>query len=130
MEFNSLSEGAKRKRTADLRKDNSSEVLMHAAAMSCRSKGNIATSHLIKEVSSTPEIASKIRKVWIESKDEDKKPENFTEDEALSLIAEAKLSKAQYLLIRSMLLTKNVDVLPSYDKVLLAKKGVILNPAL
>lgn len=122
MEFHDLTEGAKRKRTAELRKNHSSEVLMHAAAMSSRSEGNIDASHLITETLRTTEKASKIRKAWIETQNENKKHEKLNEDEALSLITEAKLTKAQYLLVRSMLLSKHVDILPSYDNVILAKK--------
>lgn len=45
----------------------------------------------------------------------------FSPDEALAIFIDAKLTKAQYSIIRKALLKKNVDVLPPYYKITKAK---------
>lgn len=54
--------------------------------------------------------------------DETANANNFTVDEALSLLADLDLSKSQYKFLRTSLIRRNIDVLASYDILLQAKK--------
>lgn len=64
--------------------------------------------------------AEKIRSSW-QSRSELKNVVPYNEDEAVSLIIEAKLSKHQYMLLRTEAKKRNADIYPSYHRVLEAK---------
>lgn len=119
MEFSNLSSSGKRKRTLQMRKDRSSDEITHAAKMCLKSDGNLEASRLVDEALRTPTVVSEMRNVLAQNKNS---CIMLSEDEALSLYTEAKLTKAQYQYIRNTFLSKNINILPNYEKLILAKK--------
>lgn len=52
-------------------------------------------------------------------------PKTFSSDEALALIYDLGLSVRQYKLLRTSLKSKNINVLPSYEELTIAKEAII-----
>lgn len=119
--FSEIGDRAKRKRAAKLSSAFEAEELTYAAKKSLKEQGQHSASKLISEaLFTTPTRAEKIRSTWLQRK-RLKNVAPFSEDEAVSLMIEAKLSKHQYSLIRREAKKKNADIYPSYHKVLEAK---------
>ncbi|KAG5887242.1 hypothetical protein JTB14_034992 [Gonioctena quinquepunctata] len=89
----------KRKKTQELRQNYPANELSYAAQMSLRSDGRIEASKVFEDKTNiSPGRAERYRKAFIEM--EDKKLGSMTEEEALSIIIETKLSRHQYEVIR------------------------------
>lgn len=95
------------------------EVLTYAAAMKFREKGKANAAKLLQMLASNPAMADKIL-LEVQNKQEQNP---LSPDEAVSLIVEADLSKAQYLYIRNIVNSnrRRNHILPSYSTVLEAK---------
>lgn len=119
--FSHITTRTKRRRAAQLTESFEAEELSLAAKRGLKEEGKEAAAKLISEaVFTTPTRAGKIHRAW-HSTQQDKKVVPFTNDEAVSLIVEANLSKHQYLLIRQEAKNRNANIYPSYHKVLEAK---------
>ncbi|CAG9782313.1 unnamed protein product [Diatraea saccharalis] len=100
-DFEECSERSKRRKTQDLRSSTGTLELTYAAEMKLRSEGNIQAAKVLAEIVKSPDSA----KNYI--KKDDVKITKLTEDKALSLITNAKLTKYQYNIIRSNALEEN-----------------------
>ena len=114
--FEESSDCVKRRKTISLRKC-SVDMLAYATQMKLRSTGNIEASKILKEISSNPEQAKMYRDVV--KKHDGKETSKITNDEALSLITEAKLSRHQYSLVRH----HAKSIFPCYSHIQNAKKN-------
>lgn len=124
--FADIGERAKRKRAGKLTERYEAEELTFAAKKALTEKGQKSASALISEaVFTTPTRATKMRSAWLKTR-QVKQVISFNEDDALSLIIEAKLSKHQYLLLRREAKKRNADIYPSYHKILEAKSRVLI----
>lgn len=122
LSFSEIGDRAKRKRVAHLTETYEAKELTFAAKKGLKEEGQQSASKLLSEaVFTTPTRADKIRTSWLKS-NQHQNVMPFSEDEAVSLIVEAKLSKHQYLLIRREAKIRNCDIYPNYNKVLEAKK--------
>ena len=118
--FEESSIRTKRRKTKELRQSTSSAELTFATEMSLRGEGKRTAAKLVHEVASTsPNRPYKILKVL---KEAGTKPTCYTEDEALGLVIEGKLSKHQYSLIRSQAKERNANIYPSYNNIVKAKQ--------
>ena len=84
---------SKRKEAAHLSKETQQhdpKLILHAANMSTRQKGDNDLAAVLKEVNRSPSPPSKIRKMLFTSK---KEPVAYTAEEALEFIFENNLSK-------------------------------------
>ncbi|CAG9840790.1 unnamed protein product [Diabrotica balteata] len=86
-QFHELSERSKRRRTEEIRACVPVEELTFAARVSQGTSGNKHASKMIKEITSTPTKAKKIRKIISSKKDHVEM--KYTPQEALSLFVEA-----------------------------------------
>jgi len=87
-------------------------MLSYAAQMSLRKSGNVDSAYVIKNITcTTPTRASKYKKSFKDSKNKIKVISN---DEALSLIIEAQLTKHQYNLIRTQAKKHGCNIYPAY----------------
>lgn len=121
LRFSQASSRTKRRRAEELSSSFEAEELTLAAGKGLKQEGKDAAAKLIAEaVFSTPTRASKMHKSWQLTK-EARNVVPYSDDEAVSLIIEGKLSKHQYLLFRREAKLKNADIYPSYHKVLEAK---------
>lgn len=91
--------------------------LTYAAQMKLRSEGSVQAAKVLSEiVKSGPEsIKNYVRR-------DEHKVARLTEDKALSLITDARLTKSQYNIIRSNALEENCSLYPNYESVIKAKK--------
>lgn len=125
--FITLATRSKRRKTETLREKHSSVELLHAAATQFRSEGDEQVAKLLLMLCSDPQMAADILNAY-------KMSENLTlpvklrPKQGVSLIIEADLSKAQYLLIRSVAKNHLADVFPSYDAILEAKQRAYPTP--
>lgn len=120
VDFSKSSERTKRRKTQLLRSEVGSLELSYAAQMSLRASGQLDAANVIKDVTlTTPKRAEKYRKAY---KETSKSVMPYTDDKALSLIIEAKLSKHQYNILRSTAKLNNCNIYPPYEKITLAKK--------
>lgn len=111
--FNSISESQKRRRTAELRKEDSS-ALLFATSSKLRKDGNLTASNIVQQS---------------ESESSESVPESFTQTEVVALITEMKLTKEQYQVLRKWSKKKrhqkcfrHMDVRLSTRKKMLPKK--------
>jgi hypothetical protein len=112
--------GGKRKEA--VRKGFSTEELVFATQISLRESGNAAASNLLLEAAETTPIrASKISLAWKKEKTA-RDTKVYSDEEAISLLVEAQLSKHQYNTIRLQAKTKGCNIYPSYNKVRAAKE--------
>lgn len=109
--FDNLSERSKRRRTENVREMYNAHELAYAAEMNLRASGKRDSANKIKAAISESKSAESIST----------ESALFTDDEALAMFVQAKLSKEQYIYIRQKLNEKNVHVLPSYHKIQEAK---------
>lgn len=125
VDFFKSSERTKRRKTQLLRFEVGPLELSYAPQMSLRASGHLDASNVIKEVTlSTPKRAEKYRKAYKETL---KSVMPYTDNKALSLVIEAKLSKHQYNIIRSTAKLNNCNTYPRMKKLLRLKKCVIPN---
>ncbi|XP_043478801.1 uncharacterized protein LOC122509098 [Leptopilina heterotoma] len=118
--FEDSSDRTKRRKTTKIREDFSKEELAYATQMSLRSSGAVDAAAILKEViTQSPARASKYRTAYKSSLTS--APIEMTGDEALVDIVGAKLTKQNYLDIRSSLRRKNFNAYPSYRKIVEAK---------
>lgn len=113
-DFSCSSDSNKRQKTADLRKQNSVEVICYAAQMELRKSGNVQASKILQEIFNNParasEYISALNKVMTANT-------QLPPEEALSVLVEANLSRNQYNIIRE----KDKARFPSYKVVQQAK---------
>lgn len=115
-DFLHSSERTKRNKTKLIRSTMSSAELTYAAQMSLRAEGSVDAAAIVKEVKfSTPTRASKYRQAFKRREGESL---YLSEDKALSVLIEAKLTRHQYNIIREA----DKKKFPSYKKIQEAKK--------
>lgn len=118
--FEELGDKSKRNRTVELRKSVGLEELTFATQISLKQSGQNDAAKLLKQsTSTTPTRASKILNSF---KNSTLKVEKYSNDEALALLIDAKLTKKQYTLIRLQSKKKFSNLYPTYDLVREAKK--------
>lgn len=119
--FSECTETVKRRKTADVRAGHSGDMLAFASSMKLREEGKKDEASLVQlATQTTPSRASRILKTWKKSSEGTAIP--YTPDEALALLLDLGLTKAQWNKLRSGARTRNVNIYPSYKKLLLAKK--------
>jgi hypothetical protein len=90
--------------------------------MSLQKSGNLAASNLLHEAAeTTPKRAVKISLAWKKEKTA-RETKVYSDEEAISLLVEAQLSKQQYNTIRLQAKTKGCNIYTSYNKVRAAKE--------
>lgn len=117
--FNSVSTRTKRRRCLKLLKFYSPEELAFAARMSYVKDGKRNIAEAIKKVTTGSSIF--VRKVK-KGDHSQSKIRQYTPEEALALIVDTKMTKAQYLKIRNGGIERNCNIYPAYEKILKAKK--------
>ena len=113
--------GSKRGDAAHLSKETQQhdpKLVVHAASISARQKGDNDLAAVLKEVSRSPSRPSKIRKMLFTSK---KEPVAYIAEEALEFIFENNLSKQQYLNMRYGGKFRKCNMYPSYEEILQCK---------
>lgn len=110
-DFSKLTYTAKYKRTETLRDDHDTEELLFAAQMNLRAEGKSATAKRLSHLSDVP-VKQNYPKIV----------HQLTNERALALIVDARLSKNQYQQLRNTAKENNADLYPSYNKVREAKK--------
>ncbi|XP_024875226.1 uncharacterized protein LOC112456728 [Temnothorax curvispinosus] len=119
MEFTTASERSKRRKTAEMRTTYSTEELSYATQMKLRSSGKLDAANIVKEVTtSSPTRASKYKAAFQATSNV---AIPMSDDAALSVVVEAKLTKNQYSLIRQSMKEHHCNLYPPYDKVSQAK---------
>lgn len=118
--FVDISDRSKRRRVQNTL-SMSEEELSYATGLKLRKSGKRTVANLVKEVLSPTVKETHRKRTSFKSTAYSSAP-LLSEQQALSLITEADLSKQQYLTIRNMLRTLNINVLPSYQKIVAAKK--------
>ncbi|KAL4113959.1 hypothetical protein QTP88_017505 [Uroleucon formosanum] len=117
--FHDSSDRSKRRKTEQLRTQYSPTMLSYAAQMSLRKSGNVDSAYVIKNITcTTPTRASKYKKSYKDSKNKIKVISN---DEALSLLIEAQLTKHQYNLVRTRAKKHGCNIYPAYHLLRYAK---------
>ncbi|KAG5886038.1 hypothetical protein JTB14_000017 [Gonioctena quinquepunctata] len=112
-----LSDRSKRRKTQELRKNLGTKELTYAAKIKLRADGNVAAANILDDITNIgPEYATSFIKVG------EVRNNRLTEDKALSLLTEAKLTMFQYNIIRSNALEESCNLYPNYEFVIKAKK--------
>ncbi|XP_078050186.1 uncharacterized protein LOC144476808 [Augochlora pura] len=114
--FDAASERRKRRKTEELRKENSASQLLYAAQMNLRSSNDNSGAKIVKNLGESPAEAKRYVSAL-----NSKPVTRLSVDKALSMIVEAKLSRHQYNTIRNILNESNNDILPNYETVREAK---------
>lgn len=120
--FEDSSDRSKKRKTEELRRENSSKELAFATKVHLKEQGEGKASELVNEaVLTTPTRAEKILRIWKSSKSQlQVKP--YDENEAISLIIEGNLSQRQYKLIRTQAKERHANIYPSYNRILKSKE--------
>lgn len=118
---------SKRRKTEPLREKHSAVELLYAAATQFRSEGDEQVAKLLQILCNSPRTAADILDAYNRS-GAYTLPVKVSPEKGVSLIIEADLSKAQYLLVRSVVKEHHADVFPSYDAVLEAKQKAYPSP--
>jgi hypothetical protein len=93
-----------------------------ATQMNLRESGNVAASNLLHEAAeTTPKRAAKMSLAWKKEKTA-RETKVHSDEEAISLLVEAQLTKQQCNTIRLQAKTKGCNIYPSYNKVRAAKE--------
>lgn len=104
-----------------MRKSTSVDELVYATQISLKDHGKNDESKLLKEsTSTTPTRAHKIRNAY-KNLTTLNEIVPYSEDEALALVMDVKLTKSQYILIRLQAKNKKAHLYPSYNNVRVAK---------
>jgi len=118
-EFHSLTDRSKRRLTQALVSNYSPEKLAFASQSSYTKIGKRNIAYVLKKAAgSSPRSLRELKKVQ-RSKSA---IEKHSAEEALALIVDTKLTRAQYLKLRKAANNKRCNLYPSYDEVLIAKK--------
>lgn len=116
--FEVCSERTKRRRTKSMRDQHEIDELAYALQMSFRNSGNVDAAKVVKDIAEGhPSTAT----TYIDSL-KAVKEKQLSQNEALSLLIESKLSKNMYNNIRATSISHNCKLYPSYKHVLNAKK--------
>lgn len=121
--FQDIFQISKLRKTGDLRSSTGTDELLYAAQMKLRSEGQNAAAKVVKQIN---ELSSETSKAVIKVLQQPASQQNtftpYTSNEALSMIVSNKLSKSQYSSLRSGAKDRGVDLYPTYNKVLEAKR--------
>lgn len=115
------SEGQKRKRTKAIRENPTNEIA-HSMKMVLRAEGKIDASKVIEHVViKRPDDAKRLR-MLCEGKVNCLKTQLYSNEKALSIIVDAKLSKSQYNILRDAAIQNEFNPYPSYYQIQKAKE--------
>ena len=127
-DFCDLSDRSKRRETAQLRTENSSNKLMHAATSSLMASGNADAAHILSQVQESPGRAKKMRRLSGIAASMEKPPSKdvslprkINDDDALAHLFHADLTRDAYISCRLMSKSHGADIWPVYHDVLAAK---------
>lgn len=118
--FLESSERTKRRKTEDIRKERSSDELVYATQMSLRAEKKLDAAFVLKDITSCSLFKDKTSLYRNSLKIVQE--EALSQDEALSLLIETRLSKHQYQLLQQTSRGKKCKLFPHYSNVLQAKK--------
>jgi len=110
-----------KKKEKKLRLSNFTEELVYAAQLSLKESGNANASKLLKESTCTTSTRALKIQTANTTFQNIKLVQIYSEEEALALIIDAKLTKSQYTLIRLQAKQKNANIYPAYNKVIETK---------
>ena len=120
LDFSVSSERTKRRKTEHLRSETNTDELAYATQMSLRADGQWDAANVVKNVTcTTPKRGSKFRKAYKESLSP---VQVITDDRALSMVIEAKLTKRQYNIIRKEAKACGRKIFPTYEAIRTAKQ--------
>lgn len=120
--FNDLGTKSKIRNTTELRNTYSTDELAFATKVSLRDSGLNDASKLVEESTmTTPTRATKIRILYKQSQTSKNELQKYTNDEALALLVDLKLTKYQYQNLRIQAKNKNANIYPTYNSVRDAK---------
>lgn len=124
--FTDCSESVKRLKTSELRRVYSASELCYAAQMKLREHKRVDEALLVREATCTsPTRAKQMVSSLREARQEKLVP--YSKNEALAMILDANLTKAQYINIRNGARLRHSNLYPSYQNVLTAKKDCYPN---
>lgn len=112
LSFEKCKDNTKAKKSKDIRDSFPLPVLCHATQMSLRASGQIHASQIVKEIVSSPTIATQYKKSFVNIS------QQLSAEEALTVLVDAKLTRSQYNIIRKA----TPDKFPSYTIVQQAKQ--------
>ena len=115
--FENLSDRSKRRKTSEIRSQIPPEELVFAAGVSQRTAGNTDASVMIKEITASPNRASKIRSSYNLSQKQIS-VKKHTPQEALSIFVEGDFTRRQW----EILYNANKSIYPCYSLLQKAKK--------
>lgn len=118
--FVDSSERSKRRKTEQLRKDVEPEAIVFAAETCLTTSGKRSAATVLKDLKSSPKRAGKYKKAYRSSLEPTKK--SLTPLQALSIFADAGLTKSQYEIVR----TSDKKKWPCYSILAKEKKHAIL----
>lgn len=119
--FQNSSDALKRRKTARLRQDHCVSKLAFATQMKLREGGSVSAAKVVKEVTMTsPTRASKMLASWRNS--QEKQPVPYSDVEALALVIDSNFTKSQYRRIQGEAKSRNMNLYPSYNKIVAVKK--------
>lgn len=122
--FDDASERSKRRKTESLRQLTSSELL-YAGQMKLRADGNVASSILVKHITSCSPSEAEVLRSHISKKNSELTP--YTTSEALAMYLDTQLSKQSYQQLRIEAINHGADIYPSYHKLLEEKRACYPN---
>lgn len=118
-EFHSLTNRSKRRRTKALVSSHSPKELAFAAQSSYTKAGKRNVAYVMKKAeTSSPRSLRELKRIQGSKSNVYK----YSAEEALALIVDIKLTRADYIKLRKAAKKKNNNLYPSYDEVLRAKK--------
>ena len=91
--------------------------------MSVRQEKNEAAAKLIKLVTDSPAVATEILQNWKDSAVDKNKNKKYIVEEALGLFVNNNFSKRQYIIISRSAKNLGMNIYPSYDQLIIAKKS-------
>lgn len=116
---------SKRKKTQKLVAQTSTSELIQATCKSLRTDGKKPAAKLIGQIAeSSPESVTEILEALNIDPAKKKQQVPYLPEDAVSLIIDLNLTKAQYLGLRMGSIKRGHDLYPSYEKILAAKKRV------
>lgn len=118
--YEDLSEKSKKRKNMELIQEYGLDNIHNAYVQGLRSEGEFEEAFVVTMMRNCDRNEKKVIKEKLLH--ETSNTTNFTADEALSLFADLDLSKSQYGLLRTRLMKKNLDILPSYNILTNAKK--------
>lgn len=114
------SEITKKRKLKEHNEDLSTELIRQSLCQRYTSEKLVKKAFIVKAVDeASPNRVSRIKESIPTPKDQ---PQKFTPEEALSLFLDLGLSKDKYNFLRNELKKRNHDALPSYNKIVAAKK--------